>query len=107
MPAYRADHWRMVKPEIDMVKGQPHQGEVLIRATDGVHALVENWERTGVVEIHLTNFMGAVKPQGYTPKVSMRAKAPKKQKEKKKTTKKRKPRATVLSEFFRELLADK
>ena len=107
MPAFRADHWRMVQPDPNGVRGQPHFGCVLIRATDGIHALVENHERTKLIEIHLTNFMGVVKPQGYRSKLSMRASAPKKQTTKKKTTKKRKPKVTALTTFFNELLADK
>ena len=77
MPAYRADHWRMVNPEIDQVKGQPHLGEVMIRATDGVHALVEDYQRKGLIQIHLTNFLGKVRPQGYYSKISMVPKATK------------------------------
>ena len=94
MPGYRADKWRMVNPEIDQVKGQPHLGEVMIRATDGVHALVEEiWEKenVGLIQIHLTNFLGKVRPQGYTPKISMVAK-PTKTTTVERRTKKTKPK---------------
>ena len=107
MPAYRADKWRMVNPEVDQVKGQPHLGEVLIRATDGVHALVEDYKRKGLIQIHLTNFLGKVRPQGYLPKISMVAKPTKSttvERRTKKTTKNKKPKTkSEFSKMFDEM----
>lgn len=109
MPAHRADHWRMVQPDPNEVRGQPYMGNVLIRATDGVHALVENHDRKGLIEIHLTNFMGAVRPQGYTTKISMVAKSAKtptveSRKPKKTKPKNKKPKTkSEFSKMFAEM----
>ena len=84
----RADEYRMVQPAPGEVRGQPHLENVLIRATDGIHALVETFDRDAVMLIHLTNFLGDVKPQRtYTRSVN-KAKKPKAKKTKtKKPTK--------------------
>tara|TARA_R100000808_G_scaffold11642_1_gene29699 strand:+ start:4206 stop:4619 length:414 start_codon:yes stop_codon:yes gene_type:complete len=73
----RADEYRMVQPAPGEVKGQPHLGSVLIRATDGIHAMVETYERNAVMIIHLTNFLGEVKPQRTYTKSTTKPKKPK------------------------------
>lgn len=84
----RADEYRMVQPAPGEVRGQPHLDNVLIRATDGIHALVETFERDAVMLIHLTNFLGDVKPQRTYTKSTTKPKKPKTKKTKtKKPTK--------------------
>lgn len=67
IPDKYSDDWRMVLPLIAGVKGQPHYGDVLIRATDGVHAFCEvTWMTTRpVIKIHITNFQGEIRPTTY------------------------------------------
>lgn len=84
----RADEYRMVQPAPGEVRGQPHLENVLIRATDGIHALVETFDRDAVMLIHLTNFLGEVNPQRTYSKSTTKSKKPKTNKTKtKKPTK--------------------
>ena len=71
IPQHEWDDWRMTKPELGQLRGQPHLGTCCIRATDGVHALVEvlSKEPVQVLEAHIENWQGELRPQGWSPPV--------------------------------------
>tara|TARA_R110000796_G_scaffold71635_8_gene162617 strand:+ start:16495 stop:16941 length:447 start_codon:yes stop_codon:yes gene_type:complete len=68
---YEPRDWRMLYPERGGLKGLPHYGTLIIRATDGIHALAELfWGIPGqrpLVQISLGNFTGKIRSQSYTP----------------------------------------
>ena len=105
IPLRRIDEWRMVYPAHGTVKGQPHYGECILRATDGIHAYAELFWAPAprpLIKISLTNWEGQIKPQGWTPKESFTAKQERKPREPRVA----RPRRTTLTTALQELLAE-
>lgn len=109
IPASRFDDWRMTYPALGTIKGQPHYGDCMLRATDGIHAFCELvWldNPRPLIKIHFTNWNGQYHPQGWEPKRSWKASSSRTTKTKTPSKRKSKSASAKLLEALTDLLKE-